>query len=38
MQPMSVSDDSDNVSQALRGAARKLESMLAKVIGKLESR
>lgn len=38
MQPMSVSDDGEEVGQALRGAARKMEGMLAKAIGKLEGR
>lgn len=38
LQPLSVSDDGKEVGQALRGAARKMEAMLTKAIGKLESR
>jgi ribosome-associated translation inhibitor RaiA len=38
MQPLSVSFDSGEVGQSLRGAARKMEAMLSKTIGKLESR
>lgn len=38
LQPMSVSHDSNNISQSIRGAARKLESMLAKATGKLADR
>lgn len=38
LQPVSVSNDGGTVDLALRGAARKAETALAKLIGKLESR
>ena len=37
-QPCTVSDNGEEIGQALRGAARKMEAMLAKVIGKLADR